>query len=108
MVAEMGQVTPNFGRAFRPPTPPRRAVRLKVYVFEEGESMRAELWLQVMAGSSHPGFAPSRFGRKAIKRDRLPHFCLWLQAEIRWHPFKRPVLDEKRTLGCPLLLYGHE
>ncbi len=24
-----------------------------------------------------------RLGRKAIKRDRSPNFCLWLQAEVR-------------------------
>ena len=41
------------------PLPRRRAYEVKFYPGEEGESMRVELWLLVIAGSSHSGFASS-------------------------------------------------
>ena len=39
--------------------PPRRALGAKFYAGGEGESKRLELWLLVVAGSSHPGLASS-------------------------------------------------
>ena len=41
------------------PHPPRRACETKFYAIAGGESMRVELWLQIVAWSSHPGFASS-------------------------------------------------
>ena len=70
VLAHQPAVGDHVGRQYRCKTPldalfrhewfpPRRALGAKFYSGEEGESMRAELWLSVMAGSSHQGFASS-------------------------------------------------
>jgi hypothetical protein len=44
----------------------------KFYAGDKGESMSVELWLQVMAGSSRPGFASSVMVGKPKNATNLP------------------------------------
>ncbi len=80
---------------------PRRALSVKFYAMPVGESMRAELWLQVMAGSSRLGFASSaKVGKPPNAKDpRMAAHGYKRSAGASRTPSAEPPAPDIRTLN---------